>query len=76
MTTSHHAKMLNQIKDKPGKYRKYLKHNVPKQRKFGKNAKRCVLTGSTRGVINKYGLRICRQSFRQHAEELGFKQYR
>ena len=36
MTTSHHTKVLKQIKDKPAKHEKFLKHNVPRKRKFGR----------------------------------------
>lgn len=75
MTTSHHTKVLKQIGEKPGKYAKYLKHNVPKERKFGANTKRCSHCGNTHGHIGKYGLNICRRCFRQYATELGFKQY-
>lgn len=75
MTQSSHEKVLAQIQKKPGKYQKYLKHNTPRQRKFGKSVKKCTLTGATRGVIHKYGLQVCRKSFREIALELGFKKY-
>ena len=75
MTQSSHEKVLSQIRQKPGKYQKYLKHNTPRQRKFGKSVKKCVLTGATRGVIHKYGLQLCRKSFREFALDLGFKKY-
>ncbi len=75
MTTSHHSKVLKQIKDKPGKYQKYLKHNTPKKRKHGKGKHTCDLCGSTSGVIRKYGMKICRQCFRDNATNLGFKKY-
>ncbi len=45
----------------------------PRARK-GKNVK-CVRCGNTHGVIRKYGLMLCRQCFREMAEELGFRQY-
>ena len=76
MTTSHHTKVLKQIGHKKGKYEKYLKHNVPKERKFGESTKKCVLCGRTGGHIAKYGLNVCRQCFRENAKSLGFKQYR
>lgn len=75
MTHSHHEKVLVQIRNKPGKYQKYLKHNTPRQRKFGKSVKKCIVTGATRGIIHKYGLTICRRQFRDSALELGFKKY-
>lgn len=75
MTTSDHTKVLKQIGKKPGKYKKYLKNNVPRDRKFGETTKKCALCGRTGGHIAKYGLSICRQCFRDHALELGFKKY-
>jgi len=75
MTTSNHTKVLKQIKNKPGKYAKYLKNNVPKKRKFGKNTKPCRVTGSTHGVIHKYGIDMDRQTFKNNARKLGFKKY-
>jgi len=75
MTTSDHTKVLVQIGEKPGKYRKYTKHNVPRERKFGESTKKCLLCGRTGGHISKYGLHICRQCFRENALELGFKKF-
>lgn len=76
MTTTHHTKVLKQIGQKPGKYKKYTKNNVPKQRAFGRTTKRCKHCGSLNGHISKYGLNLCRQCFRDNATSLGFKQYR
>ncbi|MGQ4892295.1 MAG: 30S ribosomal protein S14 [Candidatus Njordarchaeia archaeon] len=39
----------------------------------GKRAHRCVRCGTTKGVIRKYGLYICRRCIREIYEELGFK---
>ena len=75
MTTSNHTKVLKQIKQKPGKYAKYLKHNVPKDRKYGANTKRCSNCGNPHGHIGKYSIDLCRRCFRDFAIELGFKQY-
>ncbi len=75
MTTSHHAKVLQQIGEKPGKRAKYEKHNVPRPRAFGANTKRCKNCGNPHGHIGKYGLDLCRKCFRDYAKELGFKQY-
>ncbi len=75
MTTTHHTKVLTQIKGKPGKHAKYLKNSVPKERKYGALLRRCKLCGNPRGHIGKYGLDLCRKCFRDHATELGFKQY-
>jgi len=35
----------------------------------------CERCGRKRGMIRMYGLRLCRQCFRDKAEELGFKKY-
>jgi small subunit ribosomal protein S14 len=75
MTTSDHKKTLVQIRGKPGKYSKFLKHNVPKKRKFGVNSKKCRRCGRTGGHIDKYGLNLCRQCFREIALSLGFKKF-
>jgi small subunit ribosomal protein S14 len=75
MAQSHHKKVLKQLENKPGKMAKWKKHNVPKDRSFGKKSKKCSLTGATRGVIHKYGLKVCRRTFRANALELGFKKY-
>jgi small subunit ribosomal protein S14 len=39
----------------------------------GKGGRRCRLCGSSRGVIRKYNLYICRRCFREVADKLGFK---
>lgn len=39
----------------------------------GKRAHRCRRCGTTRAVIRKYGLYICRKCFREIAHLLGFK---
>ena len=75
MTASDYRKVLKQIGHKPTKLAKWKKHNVPKQRAFGATVKRCEWTGSRRGVIHKYGLKIARQKFREIAKKLGFKKY-
>ena len=75
MTTSNHEKVLNQIRNKPGKLKKYKKNSVPRERHFGESTRKCVRCGRTGGHIRKYGLDLCRQCFREHAIELGFKQY-
>lgn len=75
MTSSDHRKVLKQLSGKPGKLAKFKKHNTPKPRKFGKNAKRCRITGNTKGVIHKYGIDMDRKTFRKNALKLGFKKY-
>lgn len=39
----------------------------------GKRAHRCRRCGTTKGVIRKYGLYICRRCIREIYKELGFK---
>ncbi|MCF7798716.1 30S ribosomal protein S14 [Candidatus Woesearchaeota archaeon] len=75
MTTSDHTKVLKQIGKKPGKHQKYLKHNLPRERKFGESTKKCEVCGRTGGHISKYGMSICRQCFRDNALKLGFKKF-
>ncbi|MCF7871822.1 30S ribosomal protein S14 [Candidatus Woesearchaeota archaeon] len=75
MTQADHTKVLKQIQKKPGKYAKYKKYSIPKERDQGKYKKRCRMTGATRGVIHKYGINLCRKTFRQFATKLGFKKY-
>jgi len=76
MTASDFKKMLKQLKGKPAKYAKFLKHNAPKKRSCGLNLKRCKICGRRRAVIGSYGLMICRQCFREVATSIGFKKYR
>jgi len=75
MTTSDYRKVFKQLKAKPVKLKKYLKHNAPKKRSCGKNLKKCRRCGRTGGHIDKYGLDLCRQCFREIATKIGFKKY-
>lgn len=75
MTASDWKKILNQLKDKPAKLLKFIKHNKPKERKFGVAAKKCERCGRFGAHISSYGLNLCRQCFREIAEEIGFKKY-
>lgn len=68
--------VLKQVEHKETERKKILKFNKPKEREFGKGQSKCRRCGRTgRGIINKYGLKLCRQCFREIAEELGFKKY-
>lgn len=73
MTAKNYEKTKNQLSSKPAKWQKYVKHNKPKTRTCGKGKVKCRFTGTTRGVIRKYGLNICRRTFRLNARKLGFK---
>lgn len=75
MTTSDHKKMLAQLEVKPAKHKKFIKHNAPKERSCGRNKKHCQRCGRTRAHIDKYGLNLCRQCFREIATKIGFKKF-
>ena len=75
MTTADHSKVLVQIKQKKGKYAKWKKHNVPRERKFGESTKKCIRCGRTGAHISKYTIELCRQCFRESASKLGFKKF-
>ena len=75
MTVSSYKKMFRQLKAKPVKLERFVKHNTPKERKFGRGTKKCVRCWNVRGHIGKYGLNLCRRCFREIAPSLGFKKY-
>ncbi|MAF99262.1 MAG: 30S ribosomal protein S14 [Nanoarchaeota archaeon] len=75
MTTSDHTKVFKQLKAKPIKLKKFIKHNQPKERSCGIALRKCTQCNRPRGHIKKYGIKLCRQCFREIATELGFKKY-
>jgi small subunit ribosomal protein S14 len=75
MTTSNYNKVFKQLKVKPAKLNKYIKHNAPKDRKTGLGQRRCKRCGRFGGHIQKYGLHLCRHCFREIAVKIGFKKY-
>jgi small subunit ribosomal protein S14 len=75
MTTSDHKKAFKQLDAKPIKKAKYIKFNQPKERSCGKSLRKCRNCGRMGAHINKYGLHLCRQCFRDMALGLGFKKY-
>jgi small subunit ribosomal protein S14 len=75
MSYSNYKKMLKQLKVKPAKMNKFIKHNAPKERSCGVATKRCSRCGRIRGHISQYGLDLCRQCFREVATKIGFKKY-
>ena len=75
MTTSDYKKVLAQLKPKPAKYKKFIKHNAPKERSCGRAKKSCRRCGRARAHIDKYGLDLCRQCFRNIAASIGFKKF-
>ena len=75
MTTSDHAKVAEQLKGKAVVLAKFLKFNKPKVRKTGIATQKCQRCGRFGAHIKQYGLHVCRQCFREIAEEIGFKKY-
>lgn len=75
MTTSEWTKVAEQLKGKPEVYAKFAKFNKPKVRNTGITVKKCERCGRFGGHIKQYGLNLCRQCFREIAEEIGFKKY-
>ena len=75
MTASDWKKILKQLRNKPAVMEKFLKHNKPKDRKIGIAVKKCGRCGRFGGHIKSYGLNLCRQCFREIAEDIGFKKY-
>jgi len=75
MTTSDYKKMFTQLNAKPIKKAKYIKFNQPKKRSCGSALKKCRNCGRMGAHIDKYGLNLCRQCFRDMAVGLGFKKF-
>jgi len=75
MTASNWKKLLKQFRKKPAVKDKFIKHNKPKDRKYGIAAKKCEKCGRYGAMINRYGINLCRHCFREIAEEIGFKKY-
>jgi ribosomal protein S14 len=75
MTTSNYNKVFKQLKGKPAKLNKYIKHNAPKKRTTGTGLRRCRRCGRFGGHLKRYGLNLCRHCFREIALKIGFKRY-
>ena len=75
MGASDWKKLLKQLKNKPEVMQKFLKHNKPKERKFGISVRKCERCGRFGAHISSFGLNLCRQCFRDIAVEIGFKKY-
>ena len=75
MSYSNYNKVFKQLEVKQSKLKKYIKHNAPKKRTFGRAARRCELCGRIGGHIRSYGLSLCRQCFRLNAKKIGFKKF-
>lgn len=50
------------------------KKTSERKKKYGR-IDGCVRCGRKRGIVRRYGMRLCRQCFREIAPELGFKKY-
>ena len=75
MTASDWKKTTKQLRRKPAVLRKIIRHNKPKERKIGITVKKCERCGRFGAHLNQYNLNLCRQCFREIAEEIGFKKY-
>jgi len=75
MGTSDWRNLLRQVEHKPALVKRFLKYNKPKDRKYGISKNPCTRCGRIGAHIGSYGLHLCRQCFREVAEELGFKKY-
>ncbi len=75
MTTSDWNKILRNLKNKPVIAKRFLKYNKPKARTTGIAAQRCKRCGRFGAHLGQYNINLCRQCFREIAEEIGFKKY-
>ncbi len=75
MTASDWRKSTKQLRNKPAVLKKFLKHNKPRDRKFGCSCNKCEKCGRIGAHVGQYGLNLCRQCFRELAPQLGFKKY-
>lgn len=75
MTASDWNKILKQLRKKPAKIAKFIAHNKPKDRKMGIASKKCERCGRFGAHLGQYNLNLCRQCFREIAEEIGFNKY-
>ncbi|MBS3079237.1 30S ribosomal protein S14 [Candidatus Pacearchaeota archaeon] len=75
MTASDWRKVLKQLSRKPAKRDKWLKHNKPQEKTCGIAQKKCEKCGRFGAMVGQYGINLCRQCFRDIAEDLGFKKY-
>ena len=75
MTTSDWKKAFPQLRAKSIKLKKYNKFNKPKERSCGAALRHCRRCNRVGGHIRTYGVGLCRQCFREIAEQIGFKKY-
>ncbi len=75
MTASDFNKVAKQLRGKPTVLKKFMKFNKPKVRTTGVARKKCERCGRFGAHLSQYNLNLCRQCFREIAEEIGFKKY-
>lgn len=75
MTISDYRKVFKQLREKPEKMKKFIKHNSPKKRSVALANRKCRRCGRVGGHIRSYGLNLCRHCFREIATSIGFKKY-
>ena len=54
-------------------YRKKLQRLPKKRRNYGSEVTRCAHCGTHRALMRKFGLDICRRSFRELYAKMGFQ---
>ncbi len=75
MTASDWNKIAKQLRNKPAVLQKFIRHCKPKDRKYGIATKKCERCGRFGAHLSQYNLKMCRQCFREIAEEIGFRKY-
>lgn len=75
MTASDWSKIAKQLRSKPEVLAKFTRFNKPKQRTTGIATQKCERCARFGAHIKQYNLNLCRQCFREIAEEIGFKKY-
>merc|ERR1712168_815826 len=45
-------------------------------RGYGPGSRKCRVCSNQHGIIRKYGLSLCRQCFREYANDIGFKKFK
>ena len=75
MTASDWNKLLRQLQAKPVIAKRFLKYGKPKERTTGIAKQKCRRCGRFGAHIGQYNIHLCRQCFREIAEEMGFKKY-
>lgn len=75
MTAGDWRKILKQLRSKPLVMKKFLRFCKPRERKTGIAVKKCERCGRFGAHLSQYNLNLCRQCFREIAEEIGFNKY-